>query len=36
MQFNFLNNILANEASQKKILDFDVSNQSVREFGLHY
>ena len=31
----FVNNILASEASQKKILDFDVSNQPISEFGLH-
>ena len=27
---------MASEASQKKILDFDVSNQLISEFGLHY
>ena len=36
MQFKFVNDILASEASQKKILDFDVSNQPISEFGLHY
>ena len=31
-----MNNNLASEASQKKNLDFDVSNQPISEFGLHY
>ena len=32
----FVNNNLASEASQKKILDFDFSNQPISQFGLHY
>ena len=27
---------MASKASQKKILDFDISNQPISEFGLHY
>ena len=36
IQFEFLNCFLTNEASQKRMLDFDVSNMPISGCGLHY
>ena len=36
IQFKFVDKFLVSEASQKNFLDFDVSNQLIGEFGLHY